>query len=261
MCEMCAHVFDCNFSYENNANHANTSVCEPTEMKEKIGAKIRRLRNERGLTQEALAKAVGVSRVAVTKWESGDSKNLKHENLVALSKALGSGINFLLDVDTNTEDFTDDLIFARSAILDKNTLPGPELHGEIPLISWVQAGMFCESPDLFHPGDAEQWIPSIRRFGKHTYALRIHGDSMVSENPAEKSYPPGTIIFVDPEKPVTNGCKVVARVAGTDEATFKKYSEDCGKRYLRPLNKMYETIVMDETMHICGVVVGSWIDE
>ena len=36
-----------------------------------IGEKIQKLRREKGLSQEALAEAVGVSRQSVSKWESG----------------------------------------------------------------------------------------------------------------------------------------------------------------------------------------------
>ncbi len=42
-------------------------------MSNELGARIRMLRRERGLTQEALAQALEVSRQAVTKWEDGSS--------------------------------------------------------------------------------------------------------------------------------------------------------------------------------------------
>lgn len=38
-----------------------------------IGETIRRLRKEKGLTQDALADALEISRQAVAKWESGVS--------------------------------------------------------------------------------------------------------------------------------------------------------------------------------------------
>lgn len=38
-----------------------------------IGEKIQKLRREKGLSQEALAEALGVSRQSVSKWESGVS--------------------------------------------------------------------------------------------------------------------------------------------------------------------------------------------
>ena len=39
----------------------------------KFGENLMRYRRKAGLTQEALAEALGVSRQAVGKWESGDS--------------------------------------------------------------------------------------------------------------------------------------------------------------------------------------------
>jgi len=164
-------------------------------------------------------------------------------------------------IDLNTEEHTDNLVFLRSAMLDKNTLPGPSLNGMIPVISWVRAGVFCSSPDLFHVGDADDWIPALRKFGPQTYALRVQGDSMISPYPNQKSYPEGCFIFVDPDKAITNGCRVVARIHDEETATFKVYAEDAGKRYLKPLNPQYPTIEMTPDMHICGVVVGSWMDE
>ena len=40
-----------------------------------IGETIRRLRKEKGLTQDALADALEISRQAVGKWESGVSQS------------------------------------------------------------------------------------------------------------------------------------------------------------------------------------------
>lgn len=164
-------------------------------------------------------------------------------------------------VDSKDEHYSDQLVTMRSMMLDRNTLPAPTLNGMIPVISWVQAGQFCSAPDLFHPGDAEDWIPALRKFGAHTYALKVVGDSMVSPHPGQKSYPDGCFIFVDPEKQVTNGCRVVVRIHDQGSATFKVYSEDAGKRFLKPINPQYPTIEMTEDMAICGVIVGSWSDD
>lgn len=40
-----------------------------------LSARIQRLRKEKGLSQEELGEAVGVSRQAVSKWESGVSQS------------------------------------------------------------------------------------------------------------------------------------------------------------------------------------------
>lgn len=57
-------------------------------MDNELGARIRTLRKEHGLSQEALAQALEVSRQAVTKWEDGSSLP-STANLFALSGFFG----------------------------------------------------------------------------------------------------------------------------------------------------------------------------
>lgn len=57
-------------------------------MDNELGARIRTLRKDRGLSQEALAQALEVSRQAVTKWEDGSSLP-STVNLFALSDFFG----------------------------------------------------------------------------------------------------------------------------------------------------------------------------
>lgn len=95
--------------------------------------------------------------------------------------------------------------------------------------------------------------------GDYVFALTVEGDSMTSPYPGQRSYPHGTIIYVDPEKHPTNGARVIARVSG--EQTFKLYVEDAGRKYLKPINPTYDKIeIVDET-NICGVVIGSYLPE
>jgi LPXTG-motif cell wall-anchored protein len=58
-----------------------------TEMGIKAGKRIRELRTQKGLTQEALALELGISRQAVAKWEAGQTAP-STANLVALSRLL-----------------------------------------------------------------------------------------------------------------------------------------------------------------------------
>ena len=50
-----------------------------------VGLYIKRLREEKGLTQEQLGEIVGVQKAAVQKWESGTTKTLKRDVVKALS--------------------------------------------------------------------------------------------------------------------------------------------------------------------------------
>lgn len=59
------------------------------------GNNIRRIRIERGLSQEELAQAVGVTGSAISRWESGQ-RQPNIEKLKKLSAALGVTVDELL---------------------------------------------------------------------------------------------------------------------------------------------------------------------
>ncbi len=62
---------------------------------EGLAGRIRTARRERGLTQEGLAQAVGVSRSAVAQWETGRAGQISG-NLTRVAQALGVGVEWLL---------------------------------------------------------------------------------------------------------------------------------------------------------------------
>jgi len=142
-----------------------------------------------------------------------------------------------------------------------NVGPGPDTRGFVPLISWVQAGEWREAVDHLQPGDAEEWLPCPKPHSPHAFALRVRGNSMQSPYPGQKTYPEGTIIYVDPDMSPTPGKRVVAKIRDTGEVTFKEYSEDAGRKFLRPLNPQYPVIEIDEKVEIIGVVIGSYMNE
>ena len=53
-----------------------------------FGGKIRKLRLERGMTLEAVAKIVGVGKSTVRKWETGEIKNMRRDKIALLANAL-----------------------------------------------------------------------------------------------------------------------------------------------------------------------------
>ncbi len=71
-------------------------LCKMTFMN--IGQRIKqaRLARKPKITQQQLADAVGVSRPAVTQWETGETKALEGENLDRVARALGVTTEWLL---------------------------------------------------------------------------------------------------------------------------------------------------------------------
>lgn len=128
-----------------------------------------------------------------------------------------------------------------------NTTDGPALKGQVPLISWVQAGAFCTAIDLHQPGIAEDWVDTTVPIKNHTYALKVVGDSM------EPNFPEGTIIIVEPEMDPIPGDYVIARNEH-HEATFKQLIKDGSDWFLKPLNPRYPIKQLKTTDEICGVI-------
>ena len=58
--------------------------------------KLQNLRRAAGLSQEQLAEQLGVTRQAVSKWETGEGKP-DIDNLLPLAKLLGTTVDYLLD--------------------------------------------------------------------------------------------------------------------------------------------------------------------
>jgi SOS-response transcriptional repressor LexA len=134
--------------------------------------------------------------------------------------------------------------------------------GLVPLVSSVQAGEWSEIVDNFAPGDAEDWIPCVAKHSPQTIALRVEGESMHA--PGERrSYASGDIIFVDPNREAKSGDRVVVRLEGQKEATFKQLVIEDGKVLLKALNPDWKPryLEVNSAAHMVGVVIGKWVSE
>ena len=69
---------------------------------DRIGANVRRIRIEKGLTQERLAEEAELSLTAVQKVETGQS-GLRLETLIRIALALGVSLDILTDIGEDGE--------------------------------------------------------------------------------------------------------------------------------------------------------------
>ena len=97
-----AHARYGNHSYRANANHSYGDPCNASRM-ERINDRIKRLRDQAGMSQGALARVVGVTRPAVSKWENGDTENLKLSNIVKLCQIFRVSADELIGGDLALE--------------------------------------------------------------------------------------------------------------------------------------------------------------
>lgn len=198
--------------------------------REKIGTLIKRVREKLGYTQQQLSKAVGVSHVTISQWESGVTSP-KAKYIPALAKALRMSVDDLMGIDGNTE-------------------AGPDIRGEVPLISWVQAGAWLQME--VRESGVHEMQQTTAKVGPRTFALRVIGDSMTA--PYGRSIPDGSIVIVDPDVAPSHGSVVVARLDDSHEATMKQLAIDGGIKYLKPLNPTYPTMQINGNCTIIGVV-------
>lgn len=83
-----------------------------------ISGKIYNLRKEKGLSQEAFAEALGVSRQSVSKWESGDVLP-DSSKIIAMSNLFGVSTDYLLKDDVEAEKSEPQNISAQSIVLNE----------------------------------------------------------------------------------------------------------------------------------------------
>ena len=211
-----------------------------------FGERVRALREQRGWSQSQLAEAVGISQVSIAKIEKGGAT--KHGAKIA--SALGTTVEELSGLKPAIN------AFSRATDLEQQT------STLVPLISSVQAGNWSDIVDRFRPGDAEAWLPCPVRHGPNTFCLHVEGESM--SNPGGRpSYEPGDVIFVDPGRAAQPGDRVVVRLEAHQQATFKQYLEEDGRKFLRALNPDWRPKIteINGEATICGVVIGKWVAE
>lgn len=170
---------------------------------------------------------------ALAALEKRDSKSSSF--LPNLAKALNVSANELLGVNP-----------AETAFIKShgNIVPAPVGSSRIPLINYVQAGVWTGIVDDFEPGAANDYLLTDLDVSRSAFALEIKGDSMLPE------FRPGDRVIIDPEVAPSPGDFVVAK-NGEQEATFKKYrprSIDAAGNVvfeLVPLNEDYPSMRSD----------------
>ncbi|WP_167141352.1 LexA family protein [Pseudomonas sp. OTU750018] len=206
-----------------------------------IGEAIRAARKNKGWTLEKLAQEAGTDTGNLSRLERG----LQQVNEHLMQKLMG-----LLNVSVSVS----------APGVSSNIVDGPSIRGMVPLISWVQAGSWCEVSDIYAVGDAEQWLPCPVTHGPRTYAVRIRGESM--NNPHERvSFQDGDIVFVDPDRDAMHRSFVVAKLTDTQEATFKQLIIEGTEKYLKALNPSWPEpfIRVNGNAEFAGVAIAKHV--
>ncbi|MFK3943940.1 LexA family protein [Pseudomonas monteilii] len=215
------------------------------ELKDRIKA----ARANAKLTQVQLAEKVGMDQASISNLERGKAQGTSY--IVQIASVCGVSALWLANGTGN--------------MLDKkkpeSSNVAPIAQGEVtyryPVISWVAAGAWAEAVEPFPPGFSDRYELSEYEAKGPAFWLEVKGDSMTSS--VGQSITEGTLILVDTEADAQHGKLVIAKLADSNEATFKKLVEDGGRRYLKPLNPAYPTEVCSGDCRVIGVVVRALI--
>jgi|Deesub1362A_J573_1020465.scaffolds.fasta_scaffold00029_129 repressor LexA len=188
-----------------------------------VGETIRRLREEMGLSQRALARKAGISSQYLSDIEVGrTSPSLK--SLEKIATALQSPPGRLLQ--------TPDLF--SSGIV------------EVPVLGRVPAGGPVLAEDVILG-----YLPLPRRLASEdTFCLEVRGDSM-----QELGIDDGDFILVRVQPTAENGQVVIARVDG--EVTCKRYYRLNRMVSLEPANRRFRPLKFEaDEVEIVGIVTN-----
>lgn len=215
-----------------------------------IGGQIKAEREKRGMSQEDLAKAVGVSQPAIKKIESGETK--KSRFLPEIASFLG--LNLVPVCREHNESKGDLPEFVR----DPNYWAAATgVGGEIMLYGAVEGGSGAMIISNDPVGTVER--PTPLQGVKEGYAVTIVGHSM------EPEFEPGDVAFVNPRAPIMNDttCIFFTNNQSDDRAMIKRLVRQTATHwYLRqwnpPEGKERDFTVSKDEWPVCWRVVGKY---
>lgn len=196
---------------------------------------IKRLRTERGVTQEQLAAMLNVSRSTIGMYETG-SREPDFETCEAIADIFNVDMDYLIGRSP---------VERKKVVIPPGFQPMPEMSA-VPLVGRIACGQ---------PITAEQnveGIVSVPAAWHATFTLLCQGDSMA---PSIRS---GDLVAIRSQPQVENG--QIAAVRIDNEATLKRVYLHPDYVELRPENPAYDSIIRRKEemndVYIEGLAVG-----
>lgn len=185
-----------------------------------IGKRMRLARINKQKTLEDIAKAVGVSRQTIQRYESGIIGNIPYDKIEGIAKALNVTPGYLMGWEQlpDIPDFPN--IF-------------PIETKKIPLLGKIAAGQPVMAEECF-----DSYV-QCGNFVKADFCLRVQGDSMINARIFD-----GDIVFIKQQAEVENG--EIAAVAIDDAVTLKRVYISNNFVELRAENPKYKPMVFDK---------------
>lgn len=192
-----------------------------------LGSKIKSLRIDRGLTQDELAKILGIARTTLASWEI-DRREPDYAMLQKLADVFGVSVDYLLG---RNKIIADALIVAEpKAVYSVNQM------AKIPVLGVIRAGI-----PIFAQQNIIGWedIPADEVKDGEYFYLQVTGDSMIDAHIF-----PGSRVLIRRQEYVENG-QIAVVLVNSNEATLKRVKWADEKVILYAANKNYEPQIYD----------------
>lgn len=174
----------------------------------KIGNLIKKRREALNLSQQEVAEYVGVTKSAISRWESGEVENMGRSKIQKLSEILKiSPVSIVLGEEIENT-------------ISYKTKKVPML-GEIAAGEPILADEHCE------------YYVEVDEDLNVDFCLKVRGDSMIDARILD-----GDIVFIRQQPIVENG--EIAAVLIDDEVTLKRFYKNNGGVILKPENSKYQ---------------------
>lgn len=216
-----------------------------------IGRKIRHAREQRNITQEELARSIGVTSRTIIRVENDSSPDIKLSLLKKISSVLGVSKDFFLS-DFDASDMTS--VDKKMSSVCRQSSEAESIL--VPILHNISAsagnGALNEGIDDIEfkrfPKDTLREVFGITHNFEDVFIIRSFGDSM------SPTLPEGCLLVVQKGSP-KEGQICVCRIGG--ETYVKRFVRLPRIRLLSD-NTFYEPIVVDESMDFeaIGIVAG-----
>ena len=219
---------------------------------------LKQRRIELGLTMLEVAKLVGVSEATISRYESGNIRNMRRDRIEKYAKALRVRPSEFLNIDEDyikthellktlhNPENTSEQVKEQDRFIDSiiaNTKP-------VPLIGRVAAGLSCHAED-----NIEGYIltdSELLHEGYEYFWLTVTGDSM------EPELHDGDRVLVREQETLDSECFAVVRIDGED-GVVKRVRIDSDRITLTSINPYYPPRVFEREQMNTVCVVGKVI--
>ncbi|MGN0698115.1 MAG: LexA family protein [Ruminiclostridium sp.] len=208
----------------------------------KLSKRLKELRNSKGLSQQALANEIGISKSSINMYERGE-REPSVDTLELFADYYNVDMNYLLgnsSIPNTSLHLSEQINYPNIFPIKKHRI---RLLGDIA----------CGKP-IYADEEREVYV-DVGTDIKADFCLRAKGDSMINARIMD-----GDIVFIREQPMVNNG--EIAAVIIDDEATLKRvyYYPEKQKLMLVPENTKYEPLVYIgeelEQIRILGLAVA-----